>query len=181
MNHYVISDTHFNHLKIIKHSHRPENFEVRIIDGAKDLKENDVLINLGDFCWKIRKDNPNLEKWKELKCKKILVLGNHDNASLNFYYEYFDFVCNSFQLIRYGEKFIFTHKPISIKNGINIHGHFHNIPCDRWEPELTKVLTPNHYLYILENNYKPINIEKYKKSLSRTLDIFNREKNGNIT
>jgi calcineurin-like phosphoesterase family protein len=82
---WISSDTHFNHKNIIKYG-RPEDFEEQIKDGLKDISGNDILIHLGDVC--IGKDAENNEYLSNIKGKHILVKGNHDNKSTNFYLKY---------------------------------------------------------------------------------------------
>lgn len=49
MNIYVISDTHFNHSKIVDYCKRPSNHEELLIEGMSRLSAGDCLIHLGDF------------------------------------------------------------------------------------------------------------------------------------
>ncbi len=124
---WITSDTHLGHSPGI--THRDPGFEDIIKKNLRVVNEGDVLIHLGDFC--LGED----EKWhdfylKDLKCKKILILGNHDSKSDTWYYNHgWDFVCRSFVNKFHRKKIIFTHVPIPKSEGeaydMNIHGHLH--------------------------------------------------------
>jgi calcineurin-like phosphoesterase family protein len=170
---YIISDTHFNHSRIVTHfGFRPYNFNDLIIDQCnKILKEDDILINLGDVIW------GNKEQLKtylsQIPGKHILVKGNHDFKHSNtfFYDSGFSFVCNQITI----GKYVLSHKPVPIKNDeINIHGHFHNMSQDHWEEDLKAILTPNHYLFSLEKTkYAPVNLDHAipKHLVLKSLDV----------
>ena len=120
---YLTTDTHLNHLRLLDFG-RPEDFEKRIIKSLDILKDTDILIHLGDIC--IGKDYTCNKVFTNLKCKKILVRGNHDNKSIKWYYNVgWDFVCDKFELDIYGKIITFTHRPTREYRTINIHGHTH--------------------------------------------------------
>ena len=126
---YVISDTHFFHDNIIKYCNRPFNSSegadsVMIRRWNTIVKENDIVIHLGDFA--LHKDSVAMNRVaNELKGTKILVKGNHDRKSNHWYLTNgFSFVCDSFVL----DRILFTHRPVDkIEQWqFNIHGHIHN-------------------------------------------------------
>ncbi len=47
---YITTDTHFDHANMIKYCGRPENFNEIIWKGLEQIKNNDILIHLGDLC-----------------------------------------------------------------------------------------------------------------------------------
>jgi calcineurin-like phosphoesterase family protein len=159
---WIISDTHFGHKRLVDDGIRPLFFEDEIIKNIKIyVKPQDMLINLGDFCFN------NKGKYVDLyfKCpgKKILVLGNHDTASVKWYLDRFDFVCHSFLLSYFGEDIIFSHRPIVDVNCINVHGHLHD---SHRSYELEGILNPEpfHKLVALElTGYKPILLKNILK------------------
>ena len=56
MKRYVISDTHFNHSRILEYCQRPfdnveEMNEVIINNWNKVINEDDIVYVLGDFCF----------------------------------------------------------------------------------------------------------------------------------
>lgn len=142
MNHkhiYVTSDTHFLHSNINKLCGRPEKFEDLIEeDWRKKVNKNDMVIHVGDITHRV---NPMVvhDRWiKNLPGMKILVRGNHDRESTDWYLNNgWDFVCESFQVIFRGTLCEFSHrpkyKPLEVErldkqdlpNHIHICGHLH--------------------------------------------------------
>ena len=163
-NYYIVTDTHLGHDKIIEYG-RPDNFEAKIKKGLLSVvKSKDVLIHLGDVCLSNYEENHNWFK-KNLKCKTILVLGNHDTKTNSFFLSNgWDFICKRFSLKIFGKKITFSHCPISWDGyyDINIHGHFHNTDHRRHEPQFNDILTDKHKLLAIEyTNYQPVNLEKF--------------------
>ena len=104
-------------------------------------------------------------KWiRPLPYKKVLIRGNHDRKSANWYLDHgWDMVCDGFRLEVFGKKILFTHVPQKDDGwfDLNIHGHFHNSDHRSCEPEFVKLLTDKHILLSLENtDYKPVLLEK---------------------
>ncbi|MCK9463414.1 MAG: metallophosphoesterase [Proteobacteria bacterium] len=169
MNIWIITDTHFNHDKMVEYCGRPEDFNVRIWKGLDVIREDDLLIHLGDVC--IGKDAEVHERLSKLRCKKVLTRGNHDGKSYGWYLSHgWDSVCESITLEFGGNKVIFSHLPLreSSEWDLNIHGHFHNnlhrlldgIYVVDGEEERNKInlsnLTPKHILLSLEEEgYMP--------------------------
>jgi len=161
MNYWIITDTHFGHDIMIECCERPLKFENQIMSNiAKAVKDNDILIHLGDICF--GKDEYWHNELQKIHCKKWLVKGNHDSKSVAWYLAHgWDFVCNSFTLNIFGGDILFSHRPEE-DNGffLNIHGHFHNTDYQTHEPELAVLLTEKHILLALEyNNYLPYNLK----------------------
>jgi calcineurin-like phosphoesterase family protein len=131
------SDTHFNHLNIIKYTGRPfksldEMNSTLIKKFNERVKEEDQVFFLGDFCFKSgtgrgegEKDKPEYFL-KQLKCKNIIFIqGNHDkNNSLR--------TCIQRVIINHGGKRInLTHNPefADTNYEFNIVGHVH----EKWQ------------------------------------------------
>lgn len=163
MTYWIISDTHFNHSKKMVEIGRPENYEEQIFDSLSNLTPEDVLIHLGDIC--LGKDKELHEKFiRPLKCRKILVKGNHDHKSLSWYMEHgWDFACEAFSMDYAGKHLFFTHIPDMVTEGtINIHGHLHNVEHRSYpifyNPEI-------HYLVSLEKQgYKAQRLDTFIQS-----------------
>lgn len=90
---YVISDHHFFHSNIIKYSNREFNNiiemnEYMIKKHNETITNNDIVIFLGDFCFKNSEAKNILEK---LNGHKFLVVGNHDNNYIIKKYKYLGF------------------------------------------------------------------------------------------
>ncbi len=126
---WLTSDFHFRHYRVIELEGRPNDYEIRIRNSLMRLTKDDILINLGDIC--IGEDQL-VHNWvfKKLKCRKILVRGNHDTKSDNWYLNNgWDFVCREFSGKYFGKNIIFTHIPKQYDQtmyDLNIHGHLHS-------------------------------------------------------
>lgn len=131
----MISDTHFDHKKIIEFVDEVTGKRIREFDTIEQMNKHiidlwnatvtdeDIVYHLGDLIFGER-----YEILRELKGKKTLILGNHDNAHLTTYYPYFE-------KISAGDvvgKYILTHVPVHpnqlaphTRFTINVHGHMH--------------------------------------------------------
>jgi len=179
---WIISDTHFFHDKIIEYCNRPKNHTNKIFKNLMAIPEKDILIHLGDIS--IGREIEVYEKFiKPLKCTKILVKGNHDRKSNNFYLEHgWDFVCYSFSDTYFNKKILFTHFPKHTDGyDFNIHGHLHS-NVYKWE-QLTKenknFINERHLLFAVEStNYRPMKlnyiIDKFEKF--QLINLFNKYK-----
>ena len=117
---YIISDTHFD-----DHDREFMGYDFSEAVQIGRLKErchkNDTLIHLGDV------GNP--EYMNQLKCYKVLIMGNHDQ-SVTKMEKYFDEVYAGPLWI--AEKLVLSHEPLHITFGestpicFNIHGHDHS-------------------------------------------------------
>ena len=158
---YVASDSHYNHTKVVEFCQRPHNHEELIYNGMKTLNNTHCLIHLGDLALG-QDDNVHNLFIKPLRCRKILVLGNHDSKSWSWYMEHgWDFVCDSIRLKYAGKIIMFSHKPEPWDGvwEVNVHGHLHNL--GHREKEF-KELKKWHRLYAPELfDYKPIELCKF--------------------
>ena len=103
-----------------------------------------------------------------LKCKKILVKGNHDKKSNNWYQNHgWDFVVREMTQDWFGKRILFSHKPapVHVRYNINIHGHFHDAAHHRWEQLLVERYSfPfNRLLSIEYENYRPVLLKDWVK------------------
>lgn len=175
---YIITDTHWNHTdQMIAYCGRPKDYNELLWRSLEELKDDDMLIHLGDIC--IGKDQQVHDRLKEFKFKKILVKGNHDHKSSSWYRKNgWDFVCKEFKDTLFGKNILFSHKPRPWDGeyDINIHGHFHNslprLLAGEWkvdgekernEQDLVSYLDKGeHKLLALEyEGYKPIKLDKF--------------------
>jgi len=131
---YFTSDLHLGHEKAIEHTMRPfadveEMNQVLIANINATVEKDDELWILGDFSYRINKEEARLLR-KQIKCKHVhLVYGNHDKnyegtgtfQSTQYYKEL---------KTEYG-KIILFHYPIADWNAkhygsIHLHGHIHS-------------------------------------------------------
>lgn len=166
---FLTSDTHFNHYNIIKYCDRPfatvEEMNETIIENWNAVvSENDIVWHLGDFGSGDKEEIARLRS--QLNGKIYLVMGNHDNNPMNWYYECgFDKVYDCPVIL--DEYFILSHHPRTTGSPIYgyLYGHVHN-------DDLYKDYTYNTFCVCPErNNYTPIKFEdaiaNMKKSLQK--------------
>ena len=112
---YIISDTHFDDsdCKLMDKKWIPAEEQFQILKSI--CHKCDTLIHLGDV------GNP--EYLKFLKCRKVLICGNHD--SIGEYRDYFDEIYTGPLMI--SPKILLSHEPIpGLIWCVNIHGHDHS-------------------------------------------------------
>lgn len=166
MNIWIIADTHLGHKEMQEFCGRPENADYLILKRLAACGEGDLLIHLGDVCIG-NEDEWNRRFCEAVKCKKILVRGNHDKRSLGWYLKRgWDGVADRFDISIYGFNIAFSHVPL-VDNGsfdVNIHGHFHNTKHHALEPEFVNRLTDKHILIFIEHHYRPVTLRSIIKS-----------------
>jgi calcineurin-like phosphoesterase family protein len=170
---WVCSDLHFLHDNLIDYCGRPDDHSNKIFKNLMAIPEGDLLICLGDLSIGREAD---VYEWfiKPLKCRKILVKGNHDRKSNTWYLNHgWDFVCYSFIDTYFGKRIVFSHYPIPYKDcDYNFHGHLHNnvYKYDHLTDENKAFISDRHILINCEDNgYRPLKlnyvideIEKFK-------------------
>ena len=168
---YLITDTHFEHERLRLHCGRPEGYEETILGSiSRMIRPEDVLIHLGDFCW--RHDSLWHERYFSCaKSKNWLVIGNHDGKSAESYVARgWDWVGESCTLKIDGRIILFSHKPQAIpaEVDLNIHGHLHNSSEEDQrsnEPEVHSLITKRHILLAIEHTgYKPVSLKGLLKA-----------------
>jgi len=157
---YLTTDTHFGHKKIIEYG-RPKNYGERIVHGFNAIKEGDTLIHLGDIC--IGQDEFWSYIFRALPCNRILVRGNHDHKSAEWYLTHgWHSVCDSFQMIYEGKNIVFSHCPVTPdywfnkthydRYDFNIHGHLHGNDHRSTDPAIAAVFNDRQIALALEDN-----------------------------
>lgn len=154
---WFISDTHFNHLNIIKYCDRPfksveEMNHTLVHNWNSVVSDEDTVYFLGDFSL------GNYEKFvnftKILKGHKHFIFGNHDHVSKSKIL-LAGFESAQYKLVlKYKDKnFVLMHHPEEVENGeICIYGHVHNKPVE---------LQSKSFCVCVECiNYTPIEIEE---------------------
>lgn len=182
---YIISDTHFNHTKLIEYENRPANFnDIIIANWNKVVNDHDLVIHLGDV---ILGRNSELQSiLSRLNGTKVLCRGNHDHESMQWYMERgFDFVCDYFIY----KNLAFSHAPLTplpimnnrqkggtdswveIEVAFNIHGHFHRgkhrgqagMPDQYYDYKYYDAKRSHYKLVQIEDNLKPILLDSILK------------------
>lgn len=164
MNHYVYSDPHFNHARIIEYAERPfedvQEMNIYMIDIYNNVvKEEDKVYILGDMGFGDKEIMSSI--LSAMKGYKILIMGNHDRLRNREWWldAGFDEVSKDPILIR--KQFILSHEPIAMSSDMpyyNIHGHIHNnAPVSR-----------KHFNASVENTkYMPVNISKLVRLIKK--------------
>lgn len=162
---WFTSDQHFNHKRIIEYTGRPfdsvEEMNERLINNwNKAIGKEDRVFVLGDFalCGK----DKIIEIGQRLKGRKILILGNHDGASLKTYYEAGFEMVSRFPLFWNG--LLLSHEPIERAQYPNIHGHIHQKIVDECDYELGDVLYVN--VCVDRTMFKPLSYDSVKGVLN---------------
>jgi calcineurin-like phosphoesterase family protein len=132
---YFTADTHFDRECMLYTAKRPfkniEDMNDKLIENFSSvLKESDDLYIIGDFIHKnVKKDRAEYF-FNSIKCKKHLIIGNHDNDAVQSLK--WDSI-NSYLELSVGGKFcVLFHYPMitwnraSKPNTIHLFGHVHN-------------------------------------------------------
>ena len=132
---FLIGDCHFGHKNIIRYCNRPfkdiDDMTEKLIKLWNNVVgNNDIVYVVGDFalCGK----NKIIEIGQRLNGRKRLIMGNHDQASIETYKQAgFEFVYNHPIVLE--EFFIVSHKPMvgfSLSTPFtNIFAHVHDNPA----------------------------------------------------
>ena len=120
-----MSDPHLSHKNIISFERKQfktidehDTFIKYIIQS--NVKPNDTLYLLGDVG---EMSDKNIEFWKSLPCKTILIRGNHDTQKGKLL-KAFDVVSDV--PIFYKKRILLSHEPLPVTNEtLNVHGHLH--------------------------------------------------------
>lgn len=132
---FLIGDTHFSHRNIIKYCNRPfkdvDDMNEQLIKNWNEVVgANDIVYVVGDFalCGK----NKIIEICQRLNGRKRLIMGNHDQASIETYRQAgFEFIYNH-PIILDGF-FVVSHEPMvgfsPSTPFANIFAHVHDNPA----------------------------------------------------
>ena len=125
---WLISDTHFDHVNIIKYCHRPfhsvqEMNSTLVANWNSQVRRKDIVYFLGD--WSFGRDSRPARYWRHrLNGHIISIKGGHDRPDWRMHYR-------KYTKLRYdGTTYLLVHDPTShiAQNwhGWVIHGHKHN-------------------------------------------------------
>ena len=165
MMNYYLSDTHFNHFKIIEYCNRPfsnadKMNKYMIHQWNSTVKCDDVVYFAGDFAW-VHNDNELNDLINKLSGYKHFILGNHDNRKMfrkvSTMNDKIVGLSYTVALMDMDKHVLLHHEPLDDwfekdKGSIHLHGHIHNTPCDTLE---------NRYNISAEVlNYTPMTLEE---------------------
>lgn len=128
---FVIADTHFNHGNIIKYCNRPfasvEEMNSAMINNWNNVVgKNDLVIHLGDFAFGNKQSAREI--MQKLNGTKMLIMGNHDHWTEQFYRDIGFKIVSHFPII-YNGFFMMSHAPLQLSETtpyFNCYGHVHN-------------------------------------------------------
>ena len=162
---WVITDTHFNHKKLIEYG-RPKDFENQLRNNLKKMvSKDDILIHLGDVCIGQDEEHNNWFK-KELGCKTWLLIGNHDNKSTTWYLNNgWDAVMEKMSICIHSKNVALSHYPLAWDGyyDVNIHGHFHDTDKRRQLDFMDVMNGYNKLLAVEHTEYKPVLLSNFIK------------------
>ena len=178
-NSWVISDTHFNHERILSFevdgkSVRPgfanvQEMNEKMIDNwNKVVKPGDHVYHLGDVLFGMNKEGWMNIHWPRLNGKKFLVVGNHDNikmlsaggwfSKIQMWYEKKDLGLTMTH-VPIHESGLYDHRHAVKSDGpnmVNVHGHIHS----HLSP------TKHHVCVCVEQtDYSPVNLESLRDKI----------------
>lgn len=131
MKYFIIADTHFGHTNVIKYCNRPfasaEEMDEKLIKNWNEVVSNDdVVLHLGDFGLGSKEYIGGIIK--KLNGKKILIKGNHDNWSDDWYREAGFSYVSKFPIV-WNDFYLLSHAPLQLSETtpyFNYYGHVHN-------------------------------------------------------
>ena len=159
---YFTSDLHLGHNRILDFERgdkfktivEHDNFVISVLE--KRLKKDDVLYNLGDFCFK-NVSNEILERYRKLPCKKVIILGNHDTYNKIEEMQIFDEIHRT--PIFLTKRILLSHEPeMCSPYVLNVHGHLHSSLIDS-----TNHINANIYI----QNYNLVSEKMINKMLGK--------------
>lgn len=165
---FFIADTHFGHKEIIDYENRPfasvtEMDSEMIKRWNSVVSENDTVYVAGDFSFYdvLGRDEKTVEICSELKGRKVLIKGNHDIRSEEYYrqcgfaaaYDY-PIVVDGFWIISHEPMYLNANMPYA-----NIYGHVHS-------SEMYRDCSPHSFCACAERlNYTPIDWDEIKNRM----------------
>lgn len=163
---YLISDTHFNHKNIIDYENRPfagvdVMNDALIKNWNSIVQPRDTVIHLGD----VGLGNVSDLKWiiPSLNGTKILIKGNHDSKSRQFFLDCgFQMVCNTYMIEHNGKTIFFSHRPDSRpgsgeKYDLHFYGHVHS---KGYHDNYPTIARNGACLCVERWDYKPVELDK---------------------
>lgn len=154
---YFIADTHFDSGAILLYENRPfatveEMNETMIRRWNEVVLPEDQVYVIGDFGG----DGREKEILEQLNGRKLLIKGNHDTMS-NEYYRQTGFAEVYDLPVLYDGFFLLSHEPLYVNTNMpyaNLFGHVHANPIYR-------DYSPHHFCVCVERtDYRPMTLEE---------------------
>jgi len=168
--HWVYSDQHFHHKRIIEMSQRPfedlDHMESEMIKRYNNLVDKDDIVYwLGDVSFANKEVTRDIIS--QMNGYKILILGNHDwHKPRQWWLDVgFQEVTKYPMIVR--KLFILSHQPMPMSDltYLNIHGHVHHDTLD----------SVFHYNACVEvHDYKPVLLNDIEKEYYKRKKNFKR-------
>ena len=167
---YYISDLHLNHKNVTAEGRNFDNRPFQTIKEMHEVIKNnwnsrvtnaDTVYLLGDIIWKLTDEMIGL--FSQLKGKKVLIVGNHDQFNDIRYKQLFTEICSYKEapdnVNGINRMVVLSHFPILMWNGqhrcwVHLYGHVHNSQDEGIYQDALKRL---NYFYQDRDkeNYKP--------------------------
>lgn len=162
---YFIADTHFDHEAIIRYENRPfkniEEQEAEIIKNWNEIVDDeDTVYVLGDFGLSSSEEHM-IRVCSELKGKKILVMGNHDTQTPEWYRKCGFVEASPWPILIEGF-WILSHEPLYMNENMpyaNIYGHVHG------NPSYKDYSSKSVCVCVERIHYTPIEFEEVRKKI----------------
>lgn len=154
---YFIADTHFDSKSILLYENRPfatveEMNETMIRRWNEVVLPEDQVYVIGDFGG----DGREKEILEQLNGRKLLIKGNHDTMS-NEYYRQTGFAEVYDLPVLYDGFFLLSHEPLYVNTNMpyaNLFGHVHANPIYR-------DYSPHHFCVCVERTeYRPVTLDE---------------------
>lgn len=131
MKFFAIADMHFGHEAVIRYCNRPyqtvqEMDEDLIKRWNETVSNKDTVLVLGDVCFGSKEYAKSIIS--RLNGKKILIMGNHDNWSEQFYRDAGFHTVSRFPIL-WNNFYLLSHAPLQLSETTpyyNLYGHIHN-------------------------------------------------------
>ena len=176
---FFTSDTHFNHVNILRHSNRPfkdieEMNQTLIENWNRVVGKNDLVFHLGDFAF------GGAAVWNrfldQLNGRIVLIVGNHDIYHLNpelvdrFEYVAFELYVNIDNQAMYLNHHPFLCYGDSHGKVWQLFGHVHSradgLAKDVAMERLPMLLSSQYDVGVDNNNYTPVSFYQIREIMS---------------
>ena len=162
---FFIADTHFGHSAIIRYENRPfadvrEQEEVLIKNWNDVVTAEDTVYMIGDFGLS-ESEEETRRVCQVLNGTKILVMGNHDTNSPEWYRNCGFAEASPWPIIIEGF-WILSHEPLYINENMpyaNIYGHVHA------NPSYKDASRQSVCVCVERTDYRPISFEDVRKKV----------------